>query len=440
LCRWNKGVIILDLQVKQASALRGTVAVPGDKSISHRAVMLGALAEGETVIDNFLPAEDCLSTIRCLKELGVAVQGPEDGRVRVTGRGLYGLVEPEEVLDAGNSGTTMRLLLGILAGQPFLSVITGDASLRRRPMARVTGPLIQMGARIIGRRDNSLAPLAVRGGNVKPIVFFSPVASAQVKSAILLAGLYAGGETSVTEPCRSRDHTERMLGFFGAQVGVTGTTVLLKGRPRLTAKSIQVPGDISSASFLMVAAATIPGSDLVITRVGVNPTRIGIIDVLREMGAGIELLNLNEVSGEPVADIHVYYQDKLAGIKVGGELIPRLIDEIPVLAVAAALAEGITEIRDAAELKVKESNRISTVAKMLTGFGVHVEELPDGLLVKGGSPLTGCICESHGDHRVALAACVAGLLAEGTTLVRGAECINVSYPGFKAVLEKLMVE
>lgn len=426
--------------MKQGPALRGTVAVPGDKSISHRAVMLGALAEGETVIDNFLPGEDCLSTIKCLRKLGVTIQGPEDGQVRVSGRGLYGLVEPDDVLDAGNSGTTMRLLLGILAGQPFFSVITGDTSLRRRPMARVTGPLIQMGASIIGRQDNSLAPLAVRGGSVKPIHYISPVASAQVKSAVLLAGLFAGGETSVTEPHRSRDHTERMLGFFGAQVGVTGTTSLVKGRPQLTAKRLHVPGDISSSSFLMVAAAAIPGSDLILTRVGINPTRSGMIDVLTEMGAGIELLNFNEEGGEPVADIHVYYQGRLTGVTVGGELIPRLIDEIPVLAVAAALAEGKTEIRDAAELKVKESNRIFTVAQMLAGFGAQVEELPDGLFVKGGSPLTGCVCESHGDHRVALAACVAGLLAEGTTMVRGAECINVSYPGFKNLLEKLQVE
>lgn len=360
--------------------------------------------------------------------------------MRVAGHGMYGFVEPEDVLNAGNSGTTIRLLLGILAGQPFFSVITGDDSLRQRPMARVTGPLSQMGAQIHGRRDKSLAPLAVRGGSVKSIDYFSPVASAQVKSAILLAGLFAGGETSVTEPYRSRDHTERMLSFFGAQVGVMGTTALVKGQPKLTAKSLRVPGDISSTSFLMVAATTIPGSDLIITRVGVNPTRSGIIDVLQQMGAGIELLNFHEEGGESVADIHVYYQGKLSATTVGGELIPRLIDEIPVLAVAAALAEGKTEIRDAAELKVKESNRISTVAAMLAGFGVQVEELPDGLQVKGGSSLTGCVCESYGDHRVAMAACVAGLLAEGATLVRNAECINVSYPGFEDVLKNLQVE
>lgn len=430
----------MDLQIKPARTLRGTVAVPGDKSISHRAVMLGALAEGETVIENFLPGEDCLSTIDCFRKLGVEITGPEDGVVRVRGCGLYGLAEPKDILDAGNSGTTMRLMLGILAGQPFFSVITGDPSLRRRPMARVARPLVLMGAWIDGRQNGNLAPLAVRGGGLKPVDFSSPVASAQVKSAVLLAGLFAAGETAVTEPHRSRDHTERMLRQFGAAVDVSGNTVRVKGGPRLAGRKVTVPGDISSAAFLMVAAAGIPGSDLTLAGVGVNPTRDGIIEVLREMGAGIELLNPREEGGEPVADIRVRYAGKLSGVSVGGETIPRLIDEIPALAVAAALAEGRTEIRDAAELKVKESDRIATVAGLLAGFGAAVEELPDGLLVQGGRPLEGCVCESHGDHRIAMAAAVAGLLAAGETVVRGAECIDVSFPGFPGVLENIQAE
>ncbi|MCL6635268.1 MAG: AsmA family protein [Peptococcaceae bacterium] len=312
-----KKVNLLDLQIKPARALRGTVAVPGDKSISHRAVMLGALAEGETVIENYLPGEDCLSTIDCFRKLGAGITGPEAGVVRVRGCGLHGLAEPREILDAGNSGTTMRLMLGILAGQPFFSVITGDSSLRRRPMARVTRPLGLMGARIDGRQNGNLAPLSVRGGGLKPVDYVSPVASAQVKSAVLLAGLYAAGETTVTEPHRSRDHTERMLGLFGAEVDVAETTVRVKGSPRLAGRRITVPGDISSAAFLIVAAAGIPGSDLTLTGVGINPTRNGIIEVLLEMGAGIELVNPREEGGEPVADIRVRYAGKLSGVAVG---------------------------------------------------------------------------------------------------------------------------
>ncbi|HHU87259.1 MAG: 3-phosphoshikimate 1-carboxyvinyltransferase [Pelotomaculaceae bacterium] len=429
----------MNLVIKPARSLRGTVSVPGDKSISHRAVMLGALAEGATLIENFLPGEDCLATVACFRKLGVEISWTGKDSLRIQGCGLEGLREPEEVLDAGNSGTTMRLLLGIMAGQPFFSVLNGDASLRCRPMARVTGPLVRMGARIEGRQGGNLAPLAVQGGNLKPVHYNSPVASAQVKSAVLLAGLFAGGVTSVTEPYRSRDHTERMLRHFGAKVDVSGTTVRVAGRPRLLGRKIAVPGDLSSASFLMVAAAALPGSDLTLQRVGINPARSGIIDALTGMGASIELLNPREEGGEPVAEIRVRCTGRLTGIAVGGEMIPRLIDEIPALAVAAALAGGRTEIRDAAELKVKESNRIATVAGMLASFGAVVEELPDGLLVKGGKPLRGCACRSHGDHRIALAASVAGLLAEGETIVHDAECMNVSFPGFDGLLKKILV-
>lgn len=430
----------MDLYIKPVCGLRGTVAIPGDKSISHRAVMLGALAEGKTIIENFLPGEDCLSTIACFRKLGVEITGPEDGVVTVSGRGLDGLREPCDILDAGNSGTTMRLILGVLAGQPFFSVITGDDSLRRRPMARVTHPLGLMGARISGRQDGALAPLAIQGGRLDPIHYYSPVASAQVKSAVLLAGLFAAGETAVTEPYLSRDHTERMLRYFGAEVDVSGGAIRLKGRPRLSGRVLKVPGDISSAAFLMVAASAIPGSDLILAGVGVNPTRTGIVDALAEMGAHIEMLNTRQEGGEPVADIRVRYNGRLCGVSLGGEIIPRLIDEIPALAVAAALAEGETEIRDAAELKVKESDRIAAVVRLLTGFGAAVEERPDGLMVRGKRTINACICESHGDHRIAMAAAVAGMLAGGETVVRGAECIAVSFPGFNDVLKKIKVE
>lgn len=418
-------------------ALEGTVAVPGDKSISHRVVMLGSLAEGDTVIENFLPGEDCLSTISCFRKLGVEITGPERGKVKVRGRGLGGLAEPDDVLNVGNSGTTIRLLLGILAGQPFFSVVTGDDSLRQRPMARVTRPLARMGARILGRQGGSLAPLAVQGGCLKPIVYHSPVASAQVKSSILLAGLFADGVTTVGEPFRSRDHTERMLKYFGAKVEIAGNTVRVTGHSRLKGQRVLIPGDISSAAFLMVAAAIVPGSDLTIPGVGINHTRSGIIDVLLEMGAGIELLRQREEGGEPVADIRIRYAGKLAGVTVAGETIPRLIDEVPALAVAAAVAKGATHIKEAAELKVKESDRIATVATLLHRFGADVEELPDGLLVRGGRPLQGTTCESRGDHRIAMAAAIAGLVAKGETVVRGAECINVSFPGFADALKNI---
>lgn len=436
----NKEMICLDLRIEQARCLRGDISVPGDKSISHRAVIIGALAEGETVAENFSAGEDCLSTIDCYRKLGIEITGPQGGVVRIAGRGLDGLREPGDILDAGNSGTTMRLSLGILAGQPFFSVITGDNSLRRRPMARVTDPLKRMGAVIEGRKGGSCAPLAVRGGPLKAVAHISPVASAQVKSAILLAGLFADGQTSVTEPYRSRDHTEIMLKYFGAAPGIEGNTVYIDGRPQLTGKKIRVAGDISSAAFLLTAAALAPGSDLTIRGLGINPTRSGIIDVLEMMGADIRIFNLREDGGEPVADIRVRYAGRLRGVKIGGEMIPRLIDEIPVLAVAAAAAEGKTVIRDAAELKVKESNRIAAVARLLSGFGADVAELEDGLMIRGGRVFAGCFCDSHGDHRIAMAAAVAGLTAKGTTVVRGAECIEVSFPGFSELLKGVTIK
>lgn len=430
----------MDLMISPPKKLTGFTKAPGDKSVSHRAVMLGSLADGETVVENFLAGEDCLATINCFKQLGVEIEGPENGTVRIRGRGPKGLAEPASVLDAGNSGTTMRLLLGILAGQSFFSVITGDSSLSGRPMARVAVPLRQMGATILGRRGGSLAPLAVQGGDLQAIDFTSPVASAQVKSAVLLAGLFAPGTTSVTESHRSRDHTERMLRHFGGYVEIEGNTVRVQGRPALKGRRVRVPGDISSAAFIMVAAALVPGSDVTIEEVGVNPTRDGIVEALKAMGADLTLTGQREQDGEPVADIRVRYNGRLSSARVAGALIPRLIDEVPVLAVAAAAAEGVTEIRDAAELKVKESDRIAAVVRLLSGFGADVTALADGLLIRGVPTLRGAVCESHGDHRIAMAAAVAGLAARGETLVRGYGCVDVSFPGFADVLKALRVE
>lgn len=429
----------MELTINQIKQLKGETAVPGDKSISHRAVMLGALARGTTRVENFLTGEDCLATVRCFRALGVPVEGPDNGCLTIQGVGLNGLQEPVTILDAGNSGTTTRLMLGILAGQSFCSIITGDASLSRRPMARVTTPLAGMGAKFIGRDNNNLLPLAIRGGQLKPLNYQSPVASAQVKSAILLAGLFAQGETSVTEPTISRDHTERMLKSFGADIKQEGTTVTIKGRPELKGRQVVVPGDISSAAFLMVAAAILPGSEVTIRGVGVNPTRDGLLEVLKNMGGQVELLNLRDQCGEPVADIRVKGSD-LQGTEISGNLIPRLIDEIPIIAVAAACARGTTVIRDAAELKVKESNRLATVAGELTKLGAAVEELPDGLIIKGGKPLTGAVVDSHGDHRIAMAMAVAGLAARGRTVIKEAQCIPVSFPGFADALKSLAVE
>ncbi|MDK2882812.1 MAG: 3-phosphoshikimate 1-carboxyvinyltransferase [Bacillota bacterium] len=413
-----------------SSPLRGTLTVPGDKSISHRALFLGALAEGTTTVGNFLRSADCLSTARCLKALGVAIEGLEgSGPVTVTGRGLCGLAEPEDVLDAGNSGTTARLLLGILAGQPFTAVLTGDSSLRRRPMGRLTTPLGQMGAKIMGRQNGALLPLAIRGGKLQGGRFALPVASAQLKSALLLAGLYAEGETSITEPAKSRDHTERMLTAWGVPLVRRENTVTLPaGRRRLKAQTVSVPGDISAAAFFLVAAAILPGSQITIKGVGINPTRTGILEVLGAMGAKITVSNCREVSGEPQADITVT-AGELKGIVIAGPLIPRLIDEIPALAVAACYAQGETVIRDAAELRVKESDRLAALARELGALGAQIHELPDGLIIRG-RPLHGGEVSSHGDHRLAMALAVGALAASGPVTIAGAECVNVSFPDF----------
>nr|WP_309742547.1 3-phosphoshikimate 1-carboxyvinyltransferase [Chamaesiphon sp. OTE_20_metabat_361] len=413
-------------------SLQGTLQIPGDKSISHRALMLGALAEGETTIRGLLLGEDPRSTAACFTAMGAQISELNTELVTVTGIGLGQLQEPVNILDAGNSGTTMRLMLGILASHPDrFFMVTGDDSLRSRPMSRVVAPLAEMGAQIWGRKSNSLAPLAVRGQALQPIHYHSPIASAQVKSAILLAGLMVYGRTTVTEPALSRDHSERMLRAFGAQIDVDPEThsATVTGYPTLTGQQVIVPGDISSAAFWLVAGAIVPGSELYIENVGVNPTRTGILVALELMGADITLENQREVAGEPVADIRVKHSN-LKACEISGDLIPRLIDEIPILAVAAVFAQGTTVIKDAAELRVKESDRLQVMAAALTKMGAKVTELPDGLEITGGGTLSGAELDSFTDHRIAMSLSIASLMAKETTTIHRAEAASISYPTF----------
>ncbi|HIQ04796.1 MAG TPA: 3-phosphoshikimate 1-carboxyvinyltransferase [Anaerolineae bacterium] len=427
----------MNLRVRRSHTLRGRIAVPGDKSISHRALILGALAEGETRVRGFLPGGDPLATVNNLRRLGVEIEELAPDRVIVHGRGLEGLHEPEEVLDCVNSGTTMRLLAGVLAGLPFTSVLTGSAQLRRRPVGRITTPLRQMGATVLGRDKGRLPPVAIAGGNLRGIEYELPVPSAQTKSAVLLAGLSADGLTVVREPGPARDHTERMLRAMGAPIEVMGH-IITSERPNrpLTPLDVTIPGDISSASFLIVAAVLAPDSDLTIESVGVNPTRTGLLDVLRRMGADIELSNEREVSGEPVADLRVRTSDLQAG-SVSGDDVVRMIDEFPVLAVAATQAQGVTEVRDASELRVKETDRIATTVTELRRLGALIEERPDGFVIEGPTPLYGTHVESHGDHRLAMALTIAGLVAAHETLVMDADCIADSFPGFEKLLIRI---
>lgn len=433
------------LQIQKPASglsLQGRIRVPGDKSISHRALMLGALAEGETTIEGLLLGEDPRSTAECFRALGAEISELNTELVRVKGIGLGELQEPKDILNAGNSGTTLRLMLGILASHPgrFFAV-TGDSSLRSRPMSRVVKPLQQMGAQIWGRLDNSLAPLAVRGQNLSPIAYNSPIASAQVKSCILLAGLMTEGQTTVTEPALSRDHSERMLKAFGAELSVNteNNSVTITGPAKLFGQSVIVPGDISSAAFWLVAGAIVPDSELVIENVGVNPTRTGILEALAMMGANIQLENERVVAGEPVADLRVRHSSLKAG-EISGDIIPRLIDEIPILAVAAVFAEGTTVIKDAAELRVKESDRISVMASQLNRLGAKVTELPDGMEITGGTPLIGSDVDSHTDHRIAMSLAIAALNGTGITTINGAEAAAISYPNFTATLKQICGE
>ncbi len=422
------------LRVNKVHKIQGRIRVPGDKSISHRAVMLSGISRGKGVIEGFLRGEDCYSTIACFRGLGIKIED-RGSQIIVHGKGLKGLQEAEDVLDAGNSGTTMRLISGILSGQEFLSVVTGDGSLRKRPMDRIAMPLRKMGAYIEGRDHGRLAPLVIRGGNLRSIDYTSPVSSAQVKSAVLLAGLYAEGQTVIREGVASRDHTERMLKALGGNITAENGKVIV-GKSELHGTAIGVPGDISSAAFFMAAAAAIPGSRLIIEGGGLNPTRTGIIDVLREMGALIEIDNITESGGEEAGDI-IIQGKKLKGINIRKEIIPRLIDEIPVIAVIAAVAEGRTTITGAEELKVKESNRITSMVTEMKKVGIKVRELSDGMEIEGENTIIGGTVESYGDHRIAMAMAVAGLFAKGSVKIKNSECIGVSFPDFEKKLKQV---
>ena len=415
------------MEIKKQASLRGEIAVPGDKSISHRAVMFGSLADGTTRITHFLNGADCLSTISCFRRMGIEIQ-QTGAEILVHGKGLHGLFAPTDILDVGNSGTTTRLISGILAGQSFVSELNGDASIQSRPMKRIITPLLSMGADIISIRNNGCAPLRISGKPLHAVHYNSPVASAQVKSCVLLAGMYADGITSVTEPVLSRNHTEIMLNYFGARVTSEGTTASICPEPSLTAREIHVPGDISSAAYFIAAGLLTPNSEILIKNVGINPTRDGILRVCREMGADITLLNVSS-EGEPTADLLVR-TSSLHGTTVGGEIIPALIDEIPMIAVMAAFAEGTTIIKDAQELKVKESNRIEAMVSNLRKMGADIEATDDGMIIRGGVPLHGAVIDSHLDHRVAMSFAVAGTICEGTIDIQGAECVNISYPEF----------
>ncbi len=423
------------ITIKKSAPLRGELTIPGDKSISHRAVMFGSIARGITVIHGFLHGADCLSTIDCFRKMHIRIEEKKD-EIHVHGNGLHGLHAPEGILPVGNSGTTTRLMSGILAGQPFSSEMSGDASLNSRPMRRIMDPLQAMGADITSIHGNDCAPLLIRPAKLHGIEYHSRVASAQVKSCILLAGLYADGPTRVTEPAVSRDHTERMLGSFGADLQVSGKTVSIEPCSELFANEITVPGDISSATYFIAAGLLVPGSEILIRHVGINPTRAGILEVCRAMGADLTLCNEHISGGEPVADILVKHST-LHGCVIEGDIIPRLIDEIPMIAVMAALAEGRTVIRDAAELKVKESDRIAIVTKNLLAMGADITATEDGFIIEGKETLQGASIECEADHRIAMSFAIAGLCAHGDTMIKDGQCVSVSFPSFFHDLDSL---
>jgi len=442
----EKAVHVSQLTVRPGAPLHGRVRVPGDKSISHRALLLGGLAKGASHINGFLPSNDCLATLACLRTLGVKVEIHDATTLTVYGRGLRGLRAPAELLNCTRSGTTMRLLAGILAGQPFESTLTGDEQLLRRPMRRIVEPLRRMGAEI--KATDGHAPLTVRGRPLHGYDHTLAVASAQVKSALLLAGLYTDGPTTIRQPGPARDHTERMLAAMGAAIATTGLTVTLSSSPSLFPLSLSIPGDISSAAFPLVAAALVPGSEVTVESVGVNPTRTGLLDVLGAMGA--DVVRINPVgseeeqkeqggqgqSNEPMADVIVYASD-LAGVEVGGDTVVRMIDEFPMLAVAATQAHGTTIVCDVAELRVKETDRIATVVAELRALGACIEPLPDGFIVEGPTLLHGGVVDSHGDHRLAMALAVAGLITKEETVIENAECIHDSFPGFSELMRRV---
>ncbi len=429
-------------ELKCGGVLSGKVRVPGDKSISHRALLFGSIADGITSIEGILPAEDPISTANCLRAMGVQITGIQDSKVvEVTGVGLDGLQEPDGVLDCGNSGTTMRLLLGLLVGRVGRHfVLTGDNSLRNRPMKRVGRPLASMGAEVNGRSNGNFAPLAIKGNPLRGSVIGTPVASAQIKSALLLAALTADGPTTVIEPAHSRDHSERMLSAFGANIevgGEMGRHITIRPGPTLKSQKIVVPGDISSAAFWIVAASLIPGSNITIENVGLNPTRTGIMEVMKQMNANIDTINTYEIAGEPTGDLCVKHSN-LKPFTISEEIMPRLIDEIPILTVAACFCDGTSKISGASELRVKETDRLLVMARQLKALGADIEEHKDGLTIHGGKQLIGTVLDSETDHRVAMSLSIAALLAKGNSVLKRSEAAAVSYPSFWEDLDRLL--
>ena len=424
----------MPFSLPHAKCIRGSINVPGDKSISHRSIMLGALSCGETRVSHFLPSADCLSTIDCFRKMGVEIKILDEENIVIIGRGIHGLTPPSDLLYTGNSGTTTRLMAGILAAQDFDSQISGDASIQKRPMQRIITPLSMMGASIESA-DGGRCPLHIHGRKLNGIRYELPVASAQLKSALLFAGLYAEGETQIIEFAPSRDHTERMFKAFGANISKTSNGVTVKKTEQLTARDLYVPGDISSAAFFAVAAAILPGSDVILKNVGVNPTRTGIIDIMLKMGADIELLNYRD-EWEPIADIRVKHS-KLHGCEIGGKDIPRLIDELPILAVLAAFADGQMVIRDAEELKHKESNRISAMTTELSKAGADITETDDGMIINGNNPMHGADFSSYGDHRIAMAMAVCASASDDVSTIDDVDCVKISYPDFFSDLANL---
>ena len=425
------------LTITPKGPLRGTIRVPGDKSITHRALILSALAEGPSVISGYCQGEDCLNTLKALQDLGISIVKMGPDQVKVEGKGLWGLREPDQPLDCGNSGTGLRLLAGVLAGQPFFSILTGDESLRARPMGRIANPLRLMGAQIQGRRGGELAPLAIAGTKLHGIHYRSPVSSAQIKSAVLLAGLVAEGETTLEEPLLSRDHTERMFRYLGVPFEAEGLCIRLKGGYSFRGKDLHVPGDLSAAAFFIVGASIVPGSSVMIQHVGLNPARTGILEILREMGANIEIHHAREEGGEPVGDL-VVKSAPLRGISIGSSQVPKSIDEFPIFCVAASVARGETRVSGAAELRVKETDRIHAMATELKKLNVSIEETPDGFVLPGGAKIKSGICASYGDHRVAMAVAIAALLGDGQTKIENTDCIDTSFPGFHDKLLELL--
>ncbi len=427
----------MELVLEKVNKLKGNISVPGDKSISHRSLILGSIAQGETRIYNFLDSLDCLKTLECMQALGAEIDLGKDNFIKIKGKGLYGLQEPKDILDVGNSGTTIRLLTGLLSGQNFYSVLNGDNSIRRRPMKRVVQPLGLMGANIGGRENGQLTPLSIKGVRLNPLRYTLPVASAQVKSALLLAGLYATGETVIKEPLPTRDHTERMLKIMQADIKIFPLEIKIKGGKELNGIDIFIPGDISSAAYFIVAANILKGSQIIINQVGVNPTRTGIIEILKKMGAKIDILNYKIKSNEPQADLKIEYSD-LKGVEIKEEMVPFLIDELPLIAVVATQSQGKTVVTGAKELRVKETDRIKATVNELKKMGADIEEREDGFIIKGPSKLQGAVCNSYNDHRIAMSLSVAGLLAEGRTVIQNSECIDISFTGFKNTLRKLI--